>query len=103
MIQCNVTVHEALNRDNLSKKCFHTRPSILKKKLSFEVHAFFVSNTFISNARLKLAKNQVKAKQHPETELLLFENKSHSSSKLSSKNNSKKCKKNKCICFNEVI
>ena len=30
MMQYNVIAHEALNRDNLSKKCFHTRPSILK-------------------------------------------------------------------------
>ena len=30
MIQYNVIAHEALNRDNLSKKCFHTRLSILK-------------------------------------------------------------------------
>ena len=74
MIQYNVTTHEALNRDNLSKKCFHTRPSILKKKLNFELHAFFISNTVISNARFKMAKNVVKAKQHPEAELLLFEN-----------------------------
>ena len=35
---------------------------------------FFISNTLISNARLKLAKNQAKAKHHPETELPLFEN-----------------------------
>ena len=35
---------------------------------------FFISNTFISNARLKLAKNQTKAKQNLEAELLLFEN-----------------------------
>ena len=51
---------------------------------------------FISNTRLKLAKNKqmltrmsniLDAKQHPETELLLFENCSHSSSMLSSKNN----------------
>ena len=35
------------------------------------VHIFFISSTFISNARLKLAKNQAKAKQHPEAELLL--------------------------------
>ena len=41
---------------------------------------FYISNSFISKARLKLAKSQVKAKQHPETELLLFENHSHSSS-----------------------
>ena len=49
--------------------------------------AFFISSTFVSNARLKLAKNKANAKQHPETELLLFENYSHSSSTLSSKNN----------------
>ena len=29
------------------------------------LHAFFKSNTFISNTKLKLAKNQAKAKQHP--------------------------------------
>ena len=51
-----------------------------------EVHAFFISNTFISKTRL-LAKNQAKAKQNPETELLQFENYSLSSSTLASKNN----------------
>ena len=48
---------------------------------------------------------QVKAKQHPETEHLLFENYSLFSSKQSSKNNrrySKQCTKNKCVCFNDV-
>ena len=35
---------------------------------------FFMSNTFISNVRLKLVKYQAKAKQYPETEFLLFEN-----------------------------
>ena len=54
---------------------------------------FFISNTFISNARLKLAKNQAKAKQHPEAELLLFENYSLLSSKLSSKNSRRYSKK----------
>ena len=66
----------------------------------------FVSNTFLSNARLKLAENQVKSKQYPKTELLLFQNYSLSSSTLPSKNNktySKKCTKNKCVCFNEAI
>ena len=53
-----------------------------------ELHAFCIINTVISNNRLKLAKNQANAKQHPEAELLLFENYSHSSSTLSSKNNS---------------
>ena len=33
----------------------------------------FISNTFISNARLKLAKNQAKAKQHTDTDFWLFE------------------------------
>ena len=52
-----------------------------------DVHAFFISNTFISNARLKLVKNLESAKQHTEAELLLCENYSLSSSMLSSKNN----------------
>ena len=59
---------------------------------------FFISNTFISNARLKLTKNKSKAKQHPESELLLFDNYRFSSSALSSFNNkrcSKNCTKNK--------
>ena len=47
----------------------------------------FISNTFISNGKLKLAINQANAKQHHEAELLLFENYSHSSSTLSSKDN----------------
>ena len=39
-----------------------------------EIHIFFISYTFINNAKLKLAKNQVKAKLHTEDELLPFEN-----------------------------
>ena len=38
------------------------------------VTRFFVKNTFISNTTLKNAEHQSKAKQHPETEVLLFEN-----------------------------
>ena len=38
------------------------------KSYSSRQKVFFISNTFISNARLKLTKNQVNAKQHPETE-----------------------------------
>ena len=52
------------------------------------------------NTKLKLAKNQAKAKQPPEAELLLFENYSLSSSMLSSKTNlrySIKCAKNICV------
>ena len=58
----------------------------------------FLSYTFISNARLKLAKNQANAKQHPEAELLKLKNYSHSSSTLSTKDNrtySKKTQKKK--------
>ena len=55
------------------------------------LHAFFfISNTFISNAKLKLAKNQANAKQHPEVERLTSY--WHSSSTLSS-NNSRACSK----------
>ena len=53
----------------------------------------FLSYTFISNARLKLAKNQANAKQHPEAELLKLKNYSHSSSTLSTKDNKTYSKK----------
>ena len=52
------------------------------RSVFFYMHSFFVSNTFISNTRLKLAKNQANTKQHLEAELLLFENCSHSSCKM---------------------
>ena len=67
---------------------------------------FFKSNTFIRNARLKLIKNKAKAKKHLEAELLIFENYSFSSYKLSSKNSTRYSKKytiSKWVCFNEVI
>ena len=51
------------------------------------IHAFFLSNTFINNAGLKLAKNQANTKQHPEAELVLFDNYLHFSSTLSCKSN----------------
>ena len=47
----------------------------------------FYLETLISNARLKLVKIQITVKLHAEPELLLFENYSHSSSTLPSKNN----------------
>ena len=46
-----------------------------------ETRAFFISNISASNARLKLARNQANAKQHPEAELLALENYSHYSSR----------------------
>ena len=57
---------------------------------------------------MKLVKNQANTKQHPEAELLLFENYSHSSSTLSSKSVKvighiqKNKQKNKCICNHEI-
>ena len=44
---------------------------------------FLISNTFISDTRLKLTKNHANTTQHPEAELLLFEDYSNSSSTLS--------------------
>ena len=54
---------------------------------------------------MKLAKNQASAKQQPEAEVLLFENGSHSSFTLSSKNNNtnpNKKQKKKHVCKDEV-
>ena len=53
----------------------------------------FKTNAFIRNNRLKLVKNQAKAKQHPEAELLLFESYSLFSTVLSSKTNMRYSKK----------
>ena len=60
------------------------------------LHAFLISNTFISNTKLILAKKKAQAKHHSDAELLPFEDCSLSSCMLSSKNNwtySKKCEK----------
>ena len=70
-----------------------------------KIHVFFISDTFISSTRLKLAKNQANDK-HPKAELLLFENYSHSSSTLSSKTREKILKnkqKNICVCVHKII
>ena len=58
--------------------------------LNWYIHAFFISNTFISNARLKLAKNEANAKQLSEAELLLFVSKRNKHSK-------------KRVCIHEII
>ena len=60
--------------------------AIFTKYSIIDTRFFFMGKTFVSNARLKLAKNQANAKQHPQAELLLSENYSHSPSTLSSKN-----------------
>ena len=51
------------------------------------INAFFISNTFMYNVELKLAKYQANAKQQPDAEFWLFQIYSHSLSMLSSKNN----------------
>ena len=58
--------------------------SLCSTELNNHLHAFFICKTFVSNGRLKLAKNQVNAKQHTEAELLLFEYYSNFSSTRSS-------------------
>ena len=55
---------------------------------------------------MKFAKNQAKAKQHPEAELLLLKNYSLFSSTLLSKNNkiySEIWAKNKYVCFHMIL
>ena len=87
------------------RKIFETRGFLINKSDICSTCSFYKQH-FTSSTWLKLAKNQVKPKQHHKSELLLFENFSLSSSTLPSKNNwrySKKFTKNKCVCFNEVI
>ena len=70
------------------------------------VTLFYISNTFVSKTKLKLAKNKTNAKHHPEAAFLLFENHLLFSSILWSKSNlrySQKCAKNKGVCFNKII
>ena len=54
---------------------------------------FFYKQHFCKQHQTVLAKNQANAKQQPDAELLLFENYSHSSAMLSSKNNKTHSKK----------
>ena len=69
---------------NIIEACLE--PSQTSKiKRFLEIDGFFISNTFISNIKLKLV-NQANAKQHSEAELLLFENYSHGGTALSYKN-----------------
>ena len=74
---------------------------------------FFISKTFISNARLKLAKNQANAKKHPEVlpfEVLNFCHlkimhllQPHYYPKIIGYIPVKNKQKNKCVCFHEII
>ena len=70
---------------------FFSKCDQIRRKLCIWSHLLkkFAMENFIFCAviRLKFAKNQARAKQHPKAELLLFENYSLSSSMLSSTNN----------------
>ena len=82
----------ALSRHLLGSVCNQLSQACLQWKLH-STHFLFISNTFISNTILNLAKNQASRKQNPKAELLLFENYSYSSSMLSSRKNRKYSKK----------
>ena len=62
------------NRDRAFQTLGRAFVFLLRLQMLDRVHDFFISNTFISNTRMELAKNQVNGKQHPEAEHLLFEN-----------------------------
>ena len=84
--------------------CVPAQILYLGKFLFLRYMIFSISNFSIGNNRLKLEKNQAKAKPNPE--LLLSENYSASSSVLLSETNirySKKCTKTSVSCFNEII
>ena len=71
-----------------------------------EYTRFFISNSFIRNARLKLIKNQANVKQHPEAELLVFENYSHLHPRYHPKmigHFLKNKQKNKWVCIHETV
>ena len=76
-----------------------------KRKYLRTIHFTFYKQHFYKQHHFEIGKKS-KAKQHPEAELLLFENYSLSSSTLSSNNNrrySEKCAKIEYVCINEVI
>ena len=62
----NILLHELYNKQRDRVMVYDNGP----------LYAFFISNTFISNATLKSARNQADAKQHHEAEhfvLILFQ------------------------------
>ena len=75
--------------------------------IDYITHFFCYKQHFYKQRKAEIGKKkQANAKQHPEAELLLFENFSHSSSTLSSKNNrtySENKQKNNCACIHEII
>ena len=66
---CKLTKLKSLFKEDSKMDLFNYRPISLPPSIS-KMHAFFISSTFISNARLKLTKNQANAKQHRAAEKL---------------------------------
>ena len=93
------------------KPCFITLVLIFYSQIIFvacskQLHAFLLAILLQATPGWNWQKNQAKAKQQPEAELLLFENYSLFPFTLSSKNNmtySKSKQKNKCVCIHEII
>ena len=82
----------------------HKQPHF-REALFYELKFIFGLYSFALHL-LKLVKDQVKVKQQPEAEILLFENYSFSSFMLPLKTNTRYSKKyaaNKCACFNEIM
>ena len=83
---------EALAQKFSCEFCEISRTPFLTEHLQWLL--LYITRFFYKqHAKLKLTKNQANAKQHPEVELLLFENYSHYSSMLSSINNRRYSKK----------
>ena len=72
----------------VSNACFRHQDHLDFAKHLANVYLFKKVYKFISNARLKFAKNKANAKQYSEAELLLIQSYSRSSYMLSSKSNS---------------
>ena len=81
--------------------CPGRQPSLVMRVPKMKCTLFYVSNTFISNIKLKLAENQAEATQHQEAEFMLSESYSLCSSTLSFKNKRRYSKKNvhKQVCL----
>ena len=65
--------NEAVSKINCFKKCNFFGILVIFTDIINNMQIFFVSSTFINNARLKLTENKANAKQNPEDEILLFE------------------------------
>ena len=102
----SVTFPEEVVNDNFNFYAVNTLNNDRLRICVIKYTLFYISNAFRSNVKLKLAKNQANAKQHLESELLIFENYSHYLSRHHPKiitHILKIKQKNKYLSINEVI